>query len=76
MAHTIRRFVLPSLFLASLSACVSIPGTDNKAFNIIPRGQEKQLGEDAYKEIKATEKVSTNKRWNAMLQRVGKRIAA
>ncbi len=65
---------LCSVFL--LASCVSIPGTDKKAFNILPRAQEKQMGEQAFQEIKQKEKISTNKRWNEILQRVGKRIAA
>jgi len=59
-----------------LSGCVSVPGTDRKAFNIIPRAQEKQMGDDAYKEILSKEKVSRDQRLNAILQRVGKRISA
>jgi len=44
--------------------------------NLIPRAQEKQMGDEAYKEVLAKEKVSTDARLNAILQRVGQRIAA
>lgn len=74
MANT-SRILGCSLLLSTTLACVSVPGTDDRAFIVIPQSQEKQMGEEAYKEIKQKEKISTNKRWTAMLQRVGKRIA-
>lgn len=65
-----------TLLSLGLSACVSLPGSDEKAFILLSRSQEKKMGEDAYRDIKKTEKISRNKKWNAVLQRVGKRIAA
>lgn len=69
-------FYLILALILSLGACVSIPGTGKKGFVLISRDQEKSMGESAFAEIKAKEKISTNKRWNEMLQRVGKRISA
>jgi predicted Zn-dependent protease len=59
-----------------LSSCVSLPGSDKKAFVLISPSQEAAMGLQAFNEIKAKEKISTNKRLNEILQRVGKRIAA
>jgi metalloendopeptidase OMA1, mitochondrial len=66
--------VLASLVL--LSSCVSLPGSDKKAFVLISPSQEAAMGLQAFNEIKEKEKLSTNKRLNEILQRVGKRIAA
>lgn len=62
--------------LLAFSACVSLPGSNKKTLMLISRSQEKQMGEDAFREIKQKERISRNKRWNEILQRVGKRIAA
>jgi predicted Zn-dependent protease len=62
--------------LVGLGSCASLPGSDDKKLMLISRSQEKQMGEDAFNEIKQKEKISRNKRWNEILQRVGKRIAA
>jgi metalloendopeptidase OMA1, mitochondrial len=64
------------VFIFGLASCVSVPGTDRRAFIALPRSQEKAMGEQAFKEIKEKEKISNNKRWNEILQRVGRRIAA
>lgn len=69
------RFPFLSL-LVLLCSCVSLPGTDHKAYIIVPESQEVAMGLQAFNEIKDKEKISTDKRLNAILQRVGKRIAA
>lgn len=68
---------IATVFLLSLSlgACVSLPGTDKKAVILTSRADEAKMGEEAYRQILAKEKRSTNPKWNAILQRVGKRIA-
>lgn len=71
-----KRILLSLSCVASLAACVSIPGTDKKVFIITTREQEAQMGEQAYRELLQKERVSRDARLNAMLQRVGKRIAA
>lgn len=64
------------VLLLIMSACVSIPGTDKKAFIIIPHAEENKMGYQAFAEIKRKEKISRNPRLNKILQRVGQRIAA
>lgn len=66
------RLVLATLF----AGCVSLPDSDKKALVLIPRSQEKSMGEDAFNQIKQKEKISKNQRWNQILQRVGKRISS
>lgn len=67
-------FLALNLFL--LSACVTTPETGRKAFIATPESYEAQMGAQAYQETLAKEKISTNAKWNAILQRVGSRIAA
>jgi len=66
----------PLALLVLVSSCVSLPGTDKKAYIIVPESQEVAMGLEAFKEIKEKEKISKDARLNAILQRVGKRIAA
>ena len=44
--------------------------------NIYGEGEENQMGVDAYKEVLASEKRCTDAEANAMIERVGKRLAA
>lgn len=59
-------------------SCVSVnTGTGSKrTFIMLSQNQENQMGEKAYAELLKTERVSNNQRLNALLLRVGKRIAA
>jgi metalloendopeptidase OMA1, mitochondrial len=59
-----------------LISCSTVPQTGRSSLNLVGSGQETQLGLQAFEEIKKQEKISTNPELNAMLQRVGKRIAA
>lgn len=69
------RFISLLSFVFILSGCVSTPETGRKAFIVTSESEEKQLGVQAYQEILKKEKLSNNKRWNDILQRVGSRIA-
>ena len=61
--------------LLSLAACMTIPGTDHHAFNVIPRGQEIGMGDQAYRELLQKEKISHDVKMNTILKRVGARIS-
>lgn len=70
---------MKSFFLALLlllAGCVTTPETGRKAFLITSESEEAKLGSQAFGEVLQKEKLSTNSRWNGILQRVGKRIAA
>jgi predicted Zn-dependent protease len=69
---------VPIVLAASLwlAACATVPYTNRKQINFISGEQENQLGLDAYKDVKTKNKISTDPQINAMVQRVGKRIAA
>src|SRR5262245_59089441 len=60
----------------SLSACVTNPATGKKSFIVLSQAQENQMGSQAYQEMLAKERLSSDPRLNAMLLRVGKRIAS
>ena len=68
--------ILMIITLVVIVACATVPGTGKKIFVITSPQQENALGLQAFNEIKQKEKVSTNPRWNQIIQRVGRRIAA
>jgi predicted Zn-dependent protease len=63
------------LALISTSGCTTVPETGRSQFNLFSLNQEAELGARAYSEILAQEKLSTDRKANEMLQRVGTRIA-
>ncbi|MGK7345325.1 MAG: M48 family metallopeptidase [Candidatus Nitrospinota bacterium M3_3B_026] len=70
----------PALFLAFFLAlphpgCRTVPETGRTQLALIDVQTEKRLGADAYKEIIKDSKVVADPRLNAILQRVGRRIA-
>ncbi len=71
-----RKISIALAVLLSFTACVTTPETGRRAFVMTSEGEEAQLGLQAFQEVKTKERVSTNPKWNAVLQRVGQRIAA
>lgn len=59
-----------------LSGCVTEPETGRKQLLLIGSGEELQLGLQAFEQLKRTTPQSADAASNALLQRVGKRIAA
>jgi predicted Zn-dependent protease len=76
MKFTICTLLLCGLSLPGLAGCSRVPETGRRRVMLISREQEQRLGAEAYSEILANEKLSTDARMNAILQRVGRRIAA
>lgn len=70
----------PYLFLTLLSltliACAQVNGTGRSQLLITSPAQENQLGAQAYEEIKKDEKLCTDPETLALVNRVGKRLAA
>ncbi|MBI4424764.1 MAG: M48 family metallopeptidase [Elusimicrobia bacterium] len=58
-----------------LAACQSVPFTGRRHVMLVSEGQEKKLGEDAYKDTLAKAKVSTDTEKVALIRKVGHRIA-
>lgn len=61
---------------ALVSACGTVPETGRSQLQLVSPAQEAEMGADAYKEILGKAKVSTDPNVNALVQRVGTRIAA
>lgn len=66
-------WVVGALFI--LCACQTVPVTGRQQLLLISEPEETQMGLAAYREILKKEKVSKNRRVNALVQRVGNRIA-
>ena len=66
------------LLLAVLlvAACRTVPYTGRKQLALIPADQEAALGVSAYRDTLKKEKISTDPEKTAMVERVGRRIAA
>ena len=62
--------------LAVIAACVTTPITNKQAFIMIPMGQEIFLGKQAYNQILGEAKESEDKEMTALVERIGRRIAA
>ena len=73
-SHLLRSALMLSLL--TLFACATAPITGRQQFILVSEPEEQQLGLTAYREILSKEKMSGDRRANALVQRVGKRIAA
>lgn len=60
--------------LLCMAGCYTVPETGRQAF-ILPLFDDVQMGAQAFAEIRAKERISTNAALNARVQRVGRRIA-
>ncbi len=69
-------FIACLLIGFGLVACYTVPETGRSAFSVIGPSDEIRMGISAFNEIKRTEKRSADKNLNAMVQRVGNRVAA
>lgn len=58
------------------SGCSTVPVTGRTQLSLVSPGQEMELGLASFEEIKKEEKVSRDPALNALVQQVGKRIAA
>ena len=66
-----------SLILAFfLTACTHSPYTHRQQLILVSPAQEMQMGLQSERQIPAKSSISHNRRYNAMVQRVGRRIAA
>jgi predicted Zn-dependent protease len=70
-----RLFRLVPVLLA-LAGCATVPITGRKQLLLLSEGEETSLGLQSYQEVLKTEKLSTDPAANALVQQVGKRIAA
>src|SRR3954468_9926903 len=74
-----RRFkgwVLMVGILGFLAACSTAPVTGRRQLSLVSAGQEAQLGLTEFQKLKQDTPISRDPAANALLQKVGKRIAA
>lgn len=67
--------VLAQLALA-LAGCETVPLTGRRQINLIDAGTEAKLGDQSFADVKAKHKISHDPAANAMVERVGRRLAA
>src|SRR4051812_29698496 len=66
--------LMPVLLL--FAGCVTNPETGRKQLNLVSSSQEAQLGLQSFQELKQQTPISKDPAANALVQKVGKRIAA
>ena len=71
-----RHFLLFAALGLLLAGCATVPYTNRKQINFVPESQEIQLGLQAYQDVQKKNKISTDPAINALVQRVGKKVAA
>ena len=62
--------------LCTLAACMTVPVSGRKAFNIVPESIETSLGKQSYASTLSGHPISGDHRLNEIVTRVGQRIAA
>ncbi len=67
------KYIVPVLAVI-LHLCRTVPYTQRKQLMIFPIETERQLGNEAFMEIKKTEKFSKDQKYNDMVQRIGWKI--
>ena len=58
-----------------LAACQSAPVTGRSQMMLVSEGEERQLGAQAYRQVLASEQQSRDPEFNALVDKVGRRIA-
>jgi predicted Zn-dependent protease len=58
-----------------LAGCATVPYTERSQFMMVSEAEEVQLGREAFEKVKAESKLSRDPRLNALIRRVGLRIA-
>jgi predicted Zn-dependent protease len=71
-----KKIILLSIVISSLSSCVVLPETGQKKIMLTSVEQENQMGEQGYKDVISKSKLANKSPNYQVLQRVGARIAA
>lgn len=62
--------------LVGVACTTTVPETGRKQINMLPPAKETSLGLTEFQKMKQTKKISTDPGYNALVQRVGKRLSA
>jgi predicted Zn-dependent protease len=78
MRYRVRLRVLAPLAagVLLLAGCYTVPETGRKSFNVLPAGEEMQLGFAEFEKMKKQVPISQDAQANALVKKVGERIAA
>jgi predicted Zn-dependent protease len=68
-------YYLMILLLIAVQSCATVPHTQRRALILISPEQEAAIGEEAYREVLSQEKMSANKKWVLIVDRVGRNLA-
>lgn len=74
--QAVNRIFLCLIAAVLLAACSTVPVTGRSSLNLIPDGELATLGKTSYDEFLAEAPISRNARANAMVKRVGTRLAS
>lgn len=72
----VRRLLLLSTAAYLLAGCYTVPETGRRSFNFMSQGDEMQLGLTEFEKMKKEVPISKDPAAKALVERVGKRIAA
>ncbi len=72
----VTRLILVALLGLLMTACATVPDTGRRQLLLISPPQEMRLGLEAFEKIKEETPISRDPQINALVQRVGERIAA
>jgi len=74
--NSIRTAVLTFLLLGGLTGCITNPETGRRQLLLVPESEMTQLGLKSFEQMKKETPISKDPAANALVQRVGKRIAS
>jgi len=74
--HTFKLVLLFAVIVIFIESCSTVPLTGRKQVNLLPESNMVDMSLTNYKQFLDSNKVSNNQQETAMVQRVGKRIAA
>lgn len=75
MRYLIKVLAVCAMCALGTAGCSSVAGTGRNRLMLMGASEETKLGEDAYKQILSKEKIATSHPANAIVQRVGQRLA-
>ena len=70
------RLAVTCLLAVALASCTTVPETGRRQLNLLSPGEEMQLGLTSFDKMKKETTISKDPAANALVQKVGKRIAA
>jgi metalloendopeptidase OMA1, mitochondrial len=73
---SLKRFIPIFMIISLFSGCVTTPISERQALVLIPFDEEVALGEEAYRDILKKEKLSLDGQLIALVERVGRQLAA